>query len=88
MNLRVDCIDRVWQEDADMSMSDNEKTRPERRRFLKTVAATGGAVALTAGAGQVLAHDHDGPEMEELQEGKKGYHETKHIRDYYARADF
>ncbi|WP_290653501.1 transcriptional initiation protein Tat [Aquisalimonas sp.] len=71
-----------------MSTPDTDNTRPSRRRFLKTVVASGGAVALTAGAGGVLAQNPRDQAEDEPHHGKKGYHETKHIRDYYARADF
>ena len=59
-----------------------------RRRFLKNAAvAAGGAVAVT-GAGSVLAADGEAVAPEQPAAGKRGYTETKHVRDYYAKADF
>ena len=59
-----------------------------RRRFLKSVAAAaGGAVAVT-GAGGVIAGDDETVAAEKPDTGKRGYSETQHVRDYYARADF
>ncbi len=58
-----------------------------RRRFLKTVAATGGAVAVTAAVGQAATASESEPEQPAAR-SETGYHETPHIRDYYARAEF
>lgn len=69
-------------------MRKQDKTGLESRRtFLKTMAATGGAVAVTAGMGSAVAA---APEevSTEISEEKRGYQETQHVRDYYARANF
>ncbi len=58
-----------------------------RRKFLKTMAATGGAVAVSAGMGQALAATDPEPEALQAEKSDTGYHETQHIRDYYARAE-
>ncbi|MCC5857736.1 MAG: twin-arginine translocation signal domain-containing protein [Ectothiorhodospiraceae bacterium] len=69
-----------------MSRQDDRELA-SRRRFLKTVAATGGAVAVTAAVGQAGSAMESEPET--VQAGETtGYHETPHIRDYYARAEF
>ncbi|MCP1673609.1 nitrous oxide reductase [Natronocella acetinitrilica] len=69
-------------------MKKQDKTGLEARRtFLKTMAATGGAVAVTAGLGTAAAAAPEDTSTEVTDE-VRGYHETQHIRDYYARADF
>lgn len=57
----------------------------ERRRFLKGIAAAGGATALTAVfASRLLASDPGGTAARKIQQPEsRGYHETDHIRDYY-----
>jgi nitrous oxide reductase len=57
----------------------------DRRRFLKGVAAAGGATALTSlFAARLMADDTRGTaaRKSEVMESR-GYHETGHIRDYY-----
>ncbi len=67
-------------------MKEQDRTGGESRRtFLKTMAATGGAVAVTAGMGTTVASAREETSSEVASE-KRGYHETQHIRDYYARA--
>lgn len=63
-----------------------EHGQPARRQFLKSMALTGGGVVVAATMSQATA----APEAEVLQapEPREGYHETQHIRDYYARAQF
>jgi len=57
----------------------------ERRRFLKGIAAAGGATALTT----VFASRRVAPDTGDTVAGKiqqpesRGYRETEHIRDYY-----
>lgn len=69
-------------------MDKRDETGPKsRRKFLKSMALTGGGVAVAVTMGQTAAsenevdgqHGHDEP---------TGYHETQHIRDYYAKAQF
>jgi len=57
----------------------------DRRRFLKGVAAAGGATALTAfSVSRLVAADSDGPDTQKHTENaSRGYHETEHIREYY-----
>ncbi|QIT54762.1 twin-arginine translocation signal domain-containing protein [Aquisalimonas sp. 2447] len=64
------------------------KADASRRRFLRGVAMTGGAAVFAAGTGGAFAAETDTAEAPRETEGKAGYHETKHIRDYYQRADF
>lgn len=63
-----------------------EAGRESRRKFLKSMALTGGGVAVTAKMGQAFAADAE-PDAPSVQE-PTGYHETQHIRDYYAKAEF
>ena len=57
----------------------------DRRGFLKGVAATGGATALTAFfASRLIADDSGGTAARKSEVmASRGYHETDHIRDYY-----
>lgn len=61
-----------------------------RRGFLKSVAATGGAVAVTAVAAESAnaATSPGSTEDPEAQNSTKGYHVTPHILDYYEKARF
>jgi hypothetical protein len=59
-----------------------------RRRFLKSVAAAAGGAVVVTGAGTVIAGDDEAGASEQPTTGKRGYTETQHVRDYYARADF
>jgi len=55
----------------------------ERRTFLKNAAVVGGATAVAVASGaQAATVDQQESEVDT----KKGYHETNHIRDYYASA--
>lgn len=68
-----------------MKHEDNAN-RVSRRKFMKSMALTGGGVAVAVTAGQVVAAD---PQSEEPAADKQvGYHETEHIRNYYAKAGF
>lgn len=60
---------------------------PSRRAFLKTAMATGGAAAIGFGASTAMAGVRDEREPEHAVE-QQGYRETRHVRDYYARARF
>ena len=61
-----------------------------RRGFLKSVAATGGAVAVTAVAAESAnAGTLPGSlENQEAHSSTKGYHVTPHILEYYEKARF
>ena len=64
-------------------MKDDHLDKPERRRFLKGVVATGGGaavVALTSNAG--TTEPAAVPETESPTK-RKGYRLTPHIRHYY-----
>ncbi len=63
----------------------HESGVPSRRDFLKTVVVTGGAAAL--GAGTALADIRD-EQQPGVSSEEAGYRATRHIRDYYARANF
>lgn len=65
----------------------NKLDVPARRDFLKTVAVTGGAVAVGLGTGSAIAASRETQEPE-LANREAGYRETQHIRDYYAKANF
>lgn len=84
MQLRID----HGEEEAGMKAPEHDRAGVEsRRKFLKTMAATGGAVAATLGAGTAVASVREEAEPE-LSRDKLGYHETRHIKDYYAKAGF
>jgi secreted PhoX family phosphatase len=57
----------------------------ERRRFLKGVAAAGGATAFTSVfASGLMAPDPGGTAARKIQQHEsRGYRETDHIREYY-----
>lgn len=63
------------------------REKRSRRHFLKTVVAASGGVAVAGAAGGAIAAESGEAEPERSTE-KRGYHETSHIRDYYARARF
>lgn len=64
----------------------DEHGQPARRQFLKSMALTGGGVAVVATMSQAAAAPEG--EVQAVPETLEGYHETQHIRDYYARAQF
>ncbi|MGB5474302.1 MAG: twin-arginine translocation signal domain-containing protein [Gammaproteobacteria bacterium] len=63
----------------------NKQHVAERRRFLKGVAAAGGATALTTVfASGLIATDPGGTAVRKNQQPEsRGYRETDHIREYY-----
>ena len=64
-------------------MRQDDLQKPERRRFLKGVAAAGGPTAFVALAGKAATGGSEAePKRGSVQEAK-GYHLTPHIRDYY-----
>ncbi len=69
-----------------MNKRDEATGVESRRKFMKSMALTGGGVAVVAGMGQAVAApaEVEAPE----QASPTGYHETQHIRDYYAKAQF
>lgn len=74
-----------------MNEKDEKGLQPQgqqlRRNFLKSMALTGGGVAVVATMGQAVAAGDEG-ELEATPAATTGYHETQHIRDYYAKAKF
>ncbi len=65
----------------------DESGRDARRRFLKSMALTGGGVAVAVKLGQAAAATE--PEGQAaVDKATEDYHVTQHIRDYYARAQF
>jgi nitrous oxide reductase len=58
-----------------------------RRGFLKSAAALGGAAAATALSGTAAA-ETPGKPMAETRPEAKGYRETPHVLAYYERARF
>ncbi|MEX0730839.1 MAG: hypothetical protein WD057_08615 [Aquisalimonadaceae bacterium] len=76
------------EEEAGMKAPENnEKGVEARRKFLKTMAATGGAAAVALSAGTAVAGVREEAEPTASSE-KHGYKETQHIKDYYAKASF
>jgi hypothetical protein len=74
-------------EEKTMSKADEGAApREDRRVFLKTMVATGGA-AMVAAAGGAVAAD-PAPEARPLEAEPVGYRETPHIRRYYDTASF
>ena len=63
----------------------DETGQASRRSFLKSVALAGGGIAVAAKVGPAEATVEAEAQPAPAQEG---YHETPHIRDYYARAQF
>ena len=60
-----------------------------RRGFLKGVAATGGAVAVSAVVSETAnSAASSGSEDQVTQDTTKGYHVTPHILEYYEKARF
>lgn len=69
-----------------MNKRDDAAGIESRRKFMKSMALTGGGVAVVATVGQASAAP---AEVEALEQASPmGYHETQHIRDYYAKAQF
>ena len=64
-------------------MTDEHLDKPERRSFMKGLAAAGGAAALGGLADATLAADEEGPADTGQASDARGYRETPHIRDYY-----
>lgn len=62
------------------------KFRTRRRTFLKGIALSGGAAALTCHSGIVLA-ESEPPEKAD-KPVSTGYQLTAHIREYYRKARF
>jgi hypothetical protein len=65
-----------------------DKTRftADRRMFLKGAAVTGGTAALAAvSAAGLVDHAAEQPANPDATDksASRGYHETRHIRDYY-----
>lgn len=65
----------------------DDSGRESRRKFLKSMALTGGGVAVAAAVSPALAQPAEA-EAAPARDEPTGYHETQHIRDYYARASF
>lgn len=61
----------------------SRKSTEERRNFLKTLAAAGGATAAVAISGQAAATE---PDLAAEATEDRGYRETPHIRNYYRTA--
>ncbi|HRQ48533.1 MAG TPA: hypothetical protein PK725_16375 [Rhodocyclaceae bacterium] len=65
----------------------DEAAPKSRRKFLKSMALTGGGVSVAVAMGQTAATENE-VEGRHGQDEPTGYHETQHIRDYYAKAQF
>jgi nitrous oxide reductase len=60
-----------------------------RRGFLKSAAVAGGAAGVAALGSQVQAGvDEQTPAAKTATSPAKGYRETPHVREYYAKARF
>lgn len=64
------------------------QTQETRRHFLRTVMAGGGAAAAVATVGVTSQAQAQALPEAAVEAESQGYHETQHIRDYYARAAF
>lgn len=62
-------------------MKDRNDVNTSRRDLLRGIATA--AVATTIAAGTTKVANAATGEMPSASKGKKGYHETQHIRDYY-----
>ncbi|HSH43999.1 MAG TPA: twin-arginine translocation signal domain-containing protein [Arenicellales bacterium] len=58
-----------------------------RRGFLKSAAVAGGAAGVATLGSQVQAVEEQ-PSAERAEAPSKGYRETPHVREYYAKARF
>lgn len=59
-----------------------------RRRFLKSAAVAGGAAGVATLGSQVTADVEEPAPAEKAAPPSKGYRETAHVREYYAKARF
>lgn len=59
-------------------------SNPERRRFLKTLGAGTAAAGAAAAVGHVTLVQADTAEKAAPEKADRNYHETPHIRAYYA----
>ncbi len=59
----------------------------KRRAFLKGSLATGAAVTVTAAVGDVST-ENPGAGNDDTCGQKKGYQETRHVREYYRNSRF
>ena len=59
-----------------------------RRGFLKSAAVAGGAAGAATLGAQVPANVDEPAPAEKAATPSKGYRETPHIREYYAKARF
>lgn len=59
-----------------------------RRSFLKSAAVAGGAAGVATLGSQVQSSVDEQPIAEKAETRSKGYRETAHVREYYAKARF
>lgn len=69
-----------------MNKKDDAAGVESRRKFMKSMALTGGGVAVVATMGQATAAPVEAEAS--VEASASGYHETQHIRDYYTKAQF
>ena len=70
-------------------MTDKHLDKPERRNFMKGLAAAGGAVALGGLTESKDAAGEEAPgETGGAAAGAKGYRLTPHVNDYYRTLKF
>lgn len=69
-----------------MNKKDDAAGVESRRKFMKSMALTGGGVAVVATMGQAAAAPVEAEAP--VEAAAAGYHETQHIRDYYNKAQF
>lgn len=70
-------------------MSQHKQSRTlSRRGFLKSAAVAGGAAGVATLGSQVQATADEQPRAEKSAARTKGYRETPHVREYYAKARF
>jgi len=64
-------------------MTDEHLDKPERRSFMKGMAAAGGAAVLAGLADEADAASDQGTAQTRGQSNTGGYRLTPHVRDYY-----
>ncbi|QUM86422.1 MULTISPECIES: twin-arginine translocation signal domain-containing protein [unclassified Moritella] len=64
-------------------MSKQNKPDENRRQLLRNIGLGVAAGAIATGVSTSVNASVDTREQKDKQKNTKGYHETKHIRDYY-----
>ncbi len=64
-------------------MKDQDKVNTSRRDLLKGLSTAAVAGAVVAGTAKVANASEENTPKSNIEINQEGYHETKHIRDYY-----